>query len=111
MQHLEGFQYTNILDLNMGYYIIRISPTIQDTMKIVAGFGKFKYNRLPMGMCDLGGIFQDKVDKLIGDIKVIKKYIYAMLVLSKESFYNHIEQLTIIFGILRTSGIKGSDPK
>ena len=35
MQQLEVFQYATELDINMGYYTIRISPAIQDMMTVV----------------------------------------------------------------------------
>ena len=54
-----------------------------------------------MGMCASGDIFQAKVYKMLGDIKVVKTYINNILVLSKERFSNHIEQLMTIFGRLR----------
>ena len=57
MQQQEGFQYTTELDLNMGYYKIRLSPASQDMTMIVTEFGKFRYNRLPMCMCASGDIF------------------------------------------------------
>ena len=50
-------------------------------MMIVTEFGKFRYNGLPMGMCDLGDIFQSKVDKLLVDIEGVKTYIDDILVL------------------------------
>ena len=80
MQQLEGFQYATALDLNMGYYNIRISPTSQDMTTIVTEFGRFKYNRLPMGMWTSGNIFQFKVDELLGDIEGVKTYIDDILV-------------------------------
>ena len=70
----------------MGYYNIRLSPTIQDMTTIITRFGKFRYNCLPMKMCDSGGIFQAKVDKLIVDIEGVKNYMDDILVLSKDSF-------------------------
>ena len=51
IQQLEGFQYVTALDINMGYYNIRLSPASQDMTTIVTEFGKFIYNRLPMGVC------------------------------------------------------------
>ena len=64
---------------------------------IVTSFGEFRHNLLPMGMCTSGDIFQAKVENLLSDIKGVKTYIDNILVLSKESFYNHIYQLRIIF--------------
>ena len=66
---MEGLQYVTALDLNTGYYNVRLSPASQYMITIVTEFGKFRYNRLPMGMCASGDIFQDKVYKLLGDIK------------------------------------------
>ena len=72
MYHMEGFQYATVLYLNTEYYTIRLSPTSQDMTTIVTEFGKFKYNRLPMGMCALGDILQAIVDELLGDIEGVK---------------------------------------
>ena len=94
----------------MGYYTIRLSPASQDMTTIITEFGKFRYNRLPMGMCDSRDIFQAKVDKLLGDIEVVKTYINDILVLSKDCFGNHIEHLIMIFSRLRDSGLKVNSP-
>ena len=79
---LEGFQCAVELDLNMRYYNIRLSPSIQYMTTIVTKFGKFRYNCLPMGMCNFGYIFQAKVDKLLGDIEGVKTYINDIIVLT-----------------------------
>ena len=78
---------------------------------IVTGFGKFRYNLLPMGICASGGIFQAKSDELLGDIEGFKTYINDILVLSKYRFENHIDQLIIIFDRLRAVGLKVNVPK
>ena len=91
MTQLEGFQYATALDINMGYYTIRLPPTSQDMAKIVTEFGKFRYNRLPLGMCASGYIFQARGENILGDIEGVKAYINDMLVLNKDFFINHIE--------------------
>ena len=72
------------IDLNMGYSTIRLPPAIQDTTTIFTEFGKFRYNCLPMGICALGDIFQNKVDEPLGDIEGVKMYIDHIVVLSKD---------------------------
>ena len=111
MHKLEGFQYVTALDLNMGYYTIRLFHASQYMKTIVTKFGKFRYNRLPIGMCASGDIFQAKLDKLIGDIEGVKTYIDGILVLRKDRFENHIGQLRIIFARLRAAGLKVNAPK
>ena len=80
------------------------------TMKFTE-FSKFVYNCLPMGMCASGDIFQAKVDELLGDIKDIKTYIGDIIILSKDYFKKHIEQLRIIFGRLCAVGLKVNSPE
>ena len=90
MQQQEGFHYATELYLNMGYYTTRIYPDSQDMMAIVTESGKFRYNRLPMGMFSQGYILQSKVDQPLSDIEGVKTYIDDILVLVKNSFENHI---------------------
>ena len=56
MNKLEVFQYANALYINMVYYTIILSPASHYMTKIVTESGKFRYNRLPMGMCTPGDI-------------------------------------------------------
>ena len=111
MQQIEGFQHANTLDLNMGYYTIIIFTAIQETTTIVTKFWKFRYNRLPTGMCALGYIFQATVDKLLSDNEGFKMYIDDILVLIKDLFTKHIEQLRKILSRSRAAGLKVNAPK
>lgn len=43
MQTMEGFRYATTLDLNMGYYTIRLSPDTQRICTIVTPWGKYAY--------------------------------------------------------------------
>ena len=72
MQQLKILKYTKTLDINMGYYTIRISPARQYITTIVTEFEKLGYNRLHMGMCALGKILQAKADKQLNDIEGVK---------------------------------------
>ena len=72
MYKMEILQYATELGLNMGYYTISLNPTSQDMTTTVTEYGKFRYNRPPMGRCDSGDISQSKVDNLLGDTKGVK---------------------------------------
>ena len=49
LQELEGFAYAMALDLNMGYYTIRLDPQAVKMFTIIFPWGKYSYLRLPMG--------------------------------------------------------------
>ena len=78
---------------------------------IVAEFGKFRYNCLPTGMCPSGDIFRAKVDKLLGDIEVVKKYSDDILLFRKDLFRKNIEYPIIIFVRLGAAGLKDNASK
>jgi hypothetical protein len=49
LQELEGFTYVTALDLNMGYYTIRLDPKSSEICTIIFPWGKYSCQRLPMG--------------------------------------------------------------
>jgi hypothetical protein len=52
IRSMEGFTFASALDLNMGYYHIKLDheDDAQKLCKIVFPLGKYKYKRLPMGI-------------------------------------------------------------
>ena len=95
----------------MGYYTIEIFHESRKFTTIVTEFGKFRYNRVPMGLCGSGDIFQAKVDDLLSDIEGFKTYIDDILVLGKVIFSQHIYHLIVIFARLHNTVIKVYDSK
>ena len=59
-----------------------------------------------MGICTLGEILQEKVDKLLGDIKGVETHIKYILVFIKDRFSKHVYQIRVIFARMRTAGLK-----
>ncbi len=53
LQKLEGFTYAMTLDLNMGYYTIRLDPTAAEMCTIIFPWGKYSYQRAD-GICRIG---------------------------------------------------------
>ena len=71
IQELEGFPYATALDLNMGYYIIRLDPDTSKICTIILPWGKYSYLRLPMGVACSPDIFQAKMSELMGTLEFI----------------------------------------
>ena len=66
IQELEqGLTYATALDLNMGYYTIRLDKEAQNLSAIIFPWGKYRYNRLPMGINCAPDIFQEKMSNLM----------------------------------------------
>ena len=106
LQNLDGFTHATALDLNMGYYHIVLSPESADMCTIITEFGKFRYKRLPMGVCGSPDIFQAKINELLGDIEGIRAYIDDVLAICKGSFEDHLAQLEEVFRRCQTHNLK-----
>ncbi len=50
LQEIEGFSFATALDLNMGYYTIRLDPDASKICTIIFPWGNYSYKQLPMGI-------------------------------------------------------------
>ena len=75
LQEMEGFTYASQLDLNMGYYTIRLDGDAQKICTIILPWGKYSYLRLPMGLANAPDIFQEKMAGLTEHLEFVKAYI------------------------------------
>jgi hypothetical protein len=73
LQELEGFTYATALDLNMGYYTIRLDPTASEMCTIIFPWGKYSYKRLPMGFEGSANILQAQIMDLMASLRLYKR--------------------------------------
>jgi hypothetical protein len=65
LQEIEGFSNATALDLNMGYYTIRLDPDASKICTIILPWRKYSYKRLPMGIAGSPDIFQGQMSELM----------------------------------------------
>ncbi len=106
MQELEGFTYATALDLNMGYYTIRLDPKASEMCTIIFSWGKYSYLRLPMGFAGSADIFQAEMSNLMASLEYAQAYIDDLLVITKGSVDDHLAKLEAVFIRLRNAGLK-----
>jgi len=104
--NLEGFQWATSLDLNMGYYHIRLDPASKQLCTIVLPFGKYEYQAIPMGLCNSPGIFQEKMSELMDGLAFVRTYIDDLLCLTRGTFSDHLEKLELVLRRLQGAGLK-----
>ena len=75
LQELEGFSFATSLDLNMGYYTIRLDPDTSKICTIIFPWGKYSYLRLPMGVAGSPDIFQSKMSELMAALEYVCAYL------------------------------------
>ena len=106
LQELEGFQYATALDLNMGYYTIRLDPDAQKICTIILPWGKYSYLRLPMGIAGSPDIFQSRMSGLMRDLDFVRTYLDDLLIISKSSFDDHLIELEEVLTRLKQAGLR-----
>ena len=92
LQELEGFTYAMALDLNMGYYTIRLNPRAVEMFTIIFPWGKYSYQRLPTGYAGSADIFQAEMRKLMEALEFVRAYIDDLLVITRGTLEDHLEQ-------------------
>jgi hypothetical protein len=106
LQELEGFTFATALDLNMGYYIIRLDPNASRICTIIFSWGKYSYKRLPMGIAGSPDIFQSKMLELMESLEYAQAYLDDLFCISRSSVEDHLEKLEEVLRRLRDAGLK-----
>jgi hypothetical protein len=94
------------LDLNMGYYTIRLDPDASKICTIIFPWGKYSYKRLPMGIAGSPDIFQGKMLELMESLEYVRAYLVDLFCISKLSLEDHQEKLGEVLRQLHDTGLK-----
>jgi hypothetical protein len=86
LRKLSGFKYATAIDLSMGYYHISLDWEVQKLCTNILPWGKYQYERLPMGVITSPDIFQRVMYELLGDIPKKQVYLDDILITSNGTF-------------------------
>ena len=106
LQEMEGFTYATALDLNMGYYTIRLDGDAQKICTIILPWGKYSYLRLPMGIAGSPDIFQEKMTGLMEQLEYVRAYIDDLLIITKSSYEDHLAKVKQVLLRLRKANLR-----
>jgi len=106
LQEMDGFTYATSLDLNMGYYTIRLDADAQKICTLILPWGKYSYRRLPMGMTGSPDIFQEKMSTLMETLEYVRVYIDDLLTITKGTYEDHLSKLRQVLIRLRDAGLR-----
>jgi hypothetical protein len=106
LQELEGFTYATALDLNMGYYTIRLDPTASKMCTIIFPWGKYSYKRLPMGFGGSANIFQAQIMDLMASLKFLQVYMDDLLIIIRGVMDKHLHKMDTVLTRLCDARLK-----
>jgi len=104
--NLEGFQWATNLDLNMGHSHVRFDPASKQLCTVVLPLGKHEHQAIPMGLCNIPGIFQEKMSELVDGLAFVQTCIGDLLCLTKGAFSDHLEKVELVLQRLQKAALK-----
>ena len=90
----------------MGYYHIQLSPDSRKICIIILPWGKYEYQKLPMGLCNSPEIFQEQLSHLFRDLEYVREYIDDLLITSNSTVDDHLVKVDTVLAKLRKAGLK-----
>jgi hypothetical protein len=90
----------------MGYYTIRLDAEASEMCTIIFPWGKYSYNRLPMGFRGSADIFQAQMMDLMASLDYVRAYIDDLLIITRGTLDDHHSKLEKVLTRLCDAGLK-----
>ncbi len=106
LQELEGVTYATALDLNMGYYTIRLDPRASKMCTIIFPWGNYSYKRLPMSFGGSADIFQAQIMDLMASLEFVPAYMDDLLIITRGILDEHLQKMETVLTRLHDAKLK-----
>ena len=104
---LKNATIFSCLDLKSGYHQIEMEERDKEKTAFVCFKGLFEYNVMPFGLCSAPPVFQELMNRVLGD--AINEYAFAYIddiIIYSPNVETHIKHLQNVFNKLRDANLK-----
>ena len=101
----SGAVYFSKLDAKSGFYQIPLDERSRDLTTFITPLGRYRFKRLPMGICVAPEIFQRKMMELLEGLPGVECFLDDIVV-SGSSEEEHDKNLGKVLGVIKQAGLK-----
>jgi len=100
-------QWFSTLDLASGYNQVPVAKKDQAKTSFCKPFGLFEFERMPFGLCNAPGTFQQLMERIFGDRSLQSVLLYLDdVILFSSSVEQHLQRLEVVLSRLKKKGLK-----
>jgi hypothetical protein len=104
--------YMSSLDLKAGYWQVPVRAEDRDKTAFVTPLGLFRFTRMPFGLRNAPSTFQRLIDRFRAGLPTVNILAYLDdLVVISETFEEHLQHLTAVFGRLELFRLRANRKK
>ena len=99
------------MDLSKGYYQVMVCPEDRDKTTFVCHKGKYRFTRMPFGVCNAPAIFQTLMEKVVKGLGHCCKIYMDDLIIFSDTWKDHSVHIREVLLALRTAGLTANPAK
>ena len=104
LKRRAGYKYFTKIDISMQYYTFVLDEESSKLCTIVTPFGKYRYLRLPMGVCQSSDVAQCIMEEILRDMKEVEIYIDDIGIFSND-WETHMNSVHNVLDKLQKNGL------
>jgi hypothetical protein len=107
LDQLSGAKWFSTLDLQSGYWQVKMAPEDQEKTAFITGQGLYEFKVMPFGLANAPATFERLMERILKGIQwnICLVYLDDIIVYAKD-FDLAVERLNNVFNRLKTAGLK-----
>ena len=100
----NGYNFFTKIDISMQYYAFELDESSKELLTIVTPFGKYRYKRLAMGVCQSADIAQEIMETVLEETRDFTEIYIDDIGVFSNSWDEHIQHLNEVLTRLQDNG-------